>query len=63
MGIVCDCFSYYGLLGTMPCYHDNITENAWNYGNKLLNLSSDELDEIRKAKKQINDDKKIIKRI
>ena len=41
-GIVRDCFSYYGLLGTMPCYHDNITENAWNYGNKLLNSSSNE---------------------
>lgn len=25
-GIVRDYFSYYGLLGTMPCYHDNITE-------------------------------------
>ena len=40
--IVRDCFSYYGLLGTMPCYHDNITENAWDYGNKLLNSSSNE---------------------
>ena len=46
-GIVRDCFSYYGLLGTMPCYHDNITENAWNYGNKLLNQSSYEFDCLR----------------
>ena len=41
-GIVRDIFSYYGLLGTMPCYHDNITENAWHYGGKLLNSSSRE---------------------
>ena len=27
-GTVCDCFSYYGLLGTMPCYHDKITDKT-----------------------------------
>lgn len=39
-GTVRDCFTYYGLLGTMPCYHDKITDNAWKYGNNLLNHSS-----------------------
>ena len=38
-GIVRDIFNFYGLLGTMPCYHDNITENACKYGEKLLNNS------------------------
>ena len=46
-GIVRDIFSDYGLLGTMPCYHDNITDNAWAYGNNLLDNSS-------LANKQIN---------
>ncbi|WP_407453259.1 chitobiase/beta-hexosaminidase C-terminal domain-containing protein [Methanobrevibacter sp.] len=41
-GVVRDVFSYYGLLGTMPCYHDNVTERAWGYGNSLLNQSSNE---------------------
>lgn len=45
-GIVRDIFSFYGLLGTMPCYHDNITENAWKYGNNLLNQSSTENAEL-----------------
>jgi len=39
-GTVRDCFSYYGLLGTMPCYHDKITDNAWEYGNNLLDETS-----------------------
>lgn len=39
-GVVRDEFSYYGLLGTMPCYHDGITERAWGYGSSLLNSSS-----------------------
>ena len=46
-GIVRDCFNYYGLLGTMPCYHDNITENAWKYGNNLLNPSSKEYSDLK----------------
>ena len=41
-GIVRDVFSFYGLLGTMPCYHDNVTENAWSYGGNLLNPNSKE---------------------
>ncbi|MBR4448187.1 chitobiase/beta-hexosaminidase C-terminal domain-containing protein [Methanobrevibacter sp.] len=45
-GIVRDIFSYYGLLGTMPCYHDNITENAWNYGNNTLDKSSDDFKDL-----------------
>ncbi|WP_296866045.1 hypothetical protein [uncultured Methanobrevibacter sp.] len=45
-GIVRDCFSYYGLLGTMPCYHDNITDNAWKYGNNLLNHTKQFFDNI-----------------
>lgn len=46
-GIVRDDFSYYGLLGTMPCYHDNITENAWRYGNNLLKNGSNENKELK----------------
>lgn len=46
-GIVRDCFSYYGLLGTMPCYHDNITDNAWNYGNNLLDKVSKEFSDLK----------------
>ena len=45
-GIVRDCFNYYGLLGTMPCYHDNITENAWKYGNNLLDKVSKEFNQF-----------------
>ena len=45
-GIVRDCFSYYGVLGTMPCYHDNITDNAWKYGNNLLNKASKEFNQF-----------------
>lgn len=45
-GIVRDYFSNYGLLGTMPCYHDNITENAWNYGGKILNKSSNDYSDL-----------------
>ena len=45
-GIVRDYFSNYGLLGTMPCYHDNITENAWNYGTNLLNHDSKEYKDL-----------------
>lgn len=45
-GIIRDYFSYYGLLGTMPCYHDNITENAWNYGTNLLNHDSKEYKDL-----------------
>lgn len=39
-GTVRDCFTYYGLLGTMSCYHDKITDNAWKYGNNLLDETS-----------------------
>ncbi|OEC94292.1 MULTISPECIES: nitrous oxide reductase family maturation protein NosD [Methanobrevibacter] len=46
-GIVRDYFSYYGLLGTMPCYHDNITENAWKYGNNLLNNMGREFNDLK----------------
>lgn len=45
-GIVRDYFSNYELLGTMPCYHDNITENAWKYGEKILNKSSNEYSDL-----------------
>ena len=45
-GIVRDEFSYYGLLGTMPCYHDNITEMAWGYGSSLLNTNSKEYHDL-----------------
>ena len=46
-GIVRDCFSYYGVLGTMPCYHDNITDNAWKYGNNLLDKVSKEFGDLK----------------
>ena len=46
-GIVRDCFSYYGVLGTMPCYHDNITDNAWKYGNNLLDKVSKEFSDLK----------------
>ena len=36
----------YGVLGTMPCYHDNITDNAWKYGNNLLNKASKEFNQF-----------------
>ena len=36
----------YGVLGTMPCYHDNITDNAWKYGNNLLNHTKQFFDNI-----------------
>ena len=36
-GTVRDCFSYYGLHGTMPCYHDKITDME---GNNLLDETS-----------------------
>ena len=45
-GIVRDIFSFNGLLGTMPCYHDGITENAIRYGNSLLNFSSSEFSQF-----------------
>ena len=45
-GIVRDIFNFYGLLGTMPCYHDNITENAWGYGKNLLNQSSEKYNDL-----------------
>ena len=37
----------YGVLGTMPCYHDNITDNAWNYGNNLLDKVSKEFSDLK----------------
>lgn len=40
-GIVRDVFSYQGILGTMPCYHDYITDNAVRYGGSVMNLSCD----------------------
>ena len=46
-GIVRDCLSDYGVLGTMPCYHDNITDNAWNYGNNLLDKVSKEFSDLK----------------
>lgn len=39
-GIVRDIFSFNGLLATMPCYHDMITDNAVRYGNNLLDETS-----------------------
>lgn len=45
-GVVRDEFSYYGLLGTMPCYHDNITERVWEYGSSLLNQGSNECHDL-----------------
>lgn len=41
-GILRDYFADYGLLGEMPCYHDNITENVCNYGESLLDVNSGE---------------------
>ena len=46
-GIVRDIFNNYGLLGTMPCYHDNVTENAWNYGFSSLDNSSDAYNQLK----------------
>lgn len=46
-GIVRDYFSYYGLLGTMPCYHDNKTDILCVYCNNLLTLVSDELNDLQ----------------
>ena len=46
-GIVRDVFNYYGLLGTMPCYHDGITDNAVNYGKNLLDGSSEEYKDLK----------------
>lgn len=43
-GIVRDVFSYPGILGTMPCYHDYITDNAVSYGGSVMNLSCDNHD-------------------
>lgn len=45
-GIVHDYLNYYGLLGTMPCYHDNITDNVWGYGNSILDKLSDEYKDL-----------------
>ena len=45
-GIVRDYFSYYGLLGTMPCYHDNKTDDNARYGGNLLNHSSEEFKDL-----------------
>ena len=45
-GIVRDVFSFNGLLGTMPCYHDNVTERGWNYGTNLLNHNSKEYHDL-----------------
>ena len=46
-GIVRDYFSYYGLLGTMPCYHDNKTDGAWRYGDSILDKLSDEYKDLK----------------
>ncbi|KZX10706.1 hypothetical protein MBORA_17860 [Methanobrevibacter oralis] len=45
--IVRDVFRYYGLLGTMPCYHDNITDNACNHGNNSLNRHTMEFKNLK----------------
>ena len=45
-GIVRDVFSFNGLLGTMPCYHDNVTERGWNYGTNLQNHNSKEYHDL-----------------
>ena len=42
-----DVFRYYGLLGTMPCYHDNITDNACNHGNNSLNRHTMEFKNLK----------------
>ena len=46
-GVVRDVFRFSGLLGTMPCYHDNITDNGVNYGNNLQNESSKEYQDLK----------------
>lgn len=46
-GIVRDIFNFHGLLGTMPCYHDNKTDNAISYAEKLLDYLSDEFKELQ----------------
>ena len=39
-GLVRDIYSFNGLLGSMPCYHDGITDNAIAYANNLLDETS-----------------------
>lgn len=39
-GIVRDAMFSDSLICAMPCYHDNITEDAREYGYNLLNMSS-----------------------
>lgn len=34
------------MFGTIPCYHDNIADNNWFYGNNLLNKSSKEHNDL-----------------
>ena len=46
-GIVRDIFNNYGLLGTMPCYHGNKTDNTWNYGFSSLDNSSDAYNQLK----------------
>lgn len=47
-GIVRDVFSYPGILGTMPCYHDYITDNAVSYAYLLMNLTSQAYKDLMK---------------
>lgn len=47
-GIVRDVFSYLGILGTMPCYHDYITDNAVSYAYLLMNLTSQAYKDLMK---------------
>ena len=47
-GIVRDVFSYQGILGTMPCYHDYITDNAVRYAYLLMNLTSQAYNDLMK---------------
>ena len=55
-GTVRDCFSHYGLFGTMPCYPDKITDME---GNNLLDETSvlylqlDAIGNFNTEKKQI----------
>lgn len=46
-GIVRDYFSYYGLLGSMPCYHDNVTDGAGGYGENILDKLSEEYKDLK----------------
>ncbi len=46
-GIVHDYFSFYGLLGTMPCYHDDVSDDTWGYGDSILDKLSEEYKDLK----------------